>query len=79
VFARAQRVSGLRELVTAMWLPLRHCLERRRDAYVELTAGAKPRTRAAAGIWSTNRAIRDAERALMLQAEVSDKPMATDQ
>jgi hypothetical protein len=31
-----------------------------------LTAGAKSRTKDAAGIWSTNRAIRDAERALTL-------------
>ena len=40
---------------------------------------AKPRTKAAAGIWSTNRAIRDAERALAEQAEVSYKRMVTDQ
>jgi hypothetical protein len=46
---------------------------------LELTAGAKPRTKAAAGIWSTKRAIRDAERALTEQAEISYKRMVTDQ
>jgi hypothetical protein len=46
---------------------------------LELTAGAKPRTKAAAGIWSTNRAIRDAERALTDQAEISYRRMVTDQ
>jgi hypothetical protein len=44
-----------------------------------LTISTKPRTRAAAGIWSTNRAIRDAERALTLQAEISYQRMVTDQ
>jgi hypothetical protein len=42
---------------------------------LELTAGAKPRTKAAAGIWSTNRAIRDAEWALTEQAEISYRRM----
>ena len=42
---------------------------------LEVTAGAKPRTRAAAGIWS----IRDAERALTEQAEISYQRMVTDQ
>jgi hypothetical protein len=46
---------------------------------LELTAGAKPRTKAAAGIWSTTRAIRDAERALTLHAEISYQRMVTDQ
>ena len=46
---------------------------------LELTAGAKPRTKAAAGIWSTNRAIRDAERALAEQAEISYQRTVTDQ
>ena len=52
-------------------------LEKLRE--LELTAGAKPRPKAAAGVWSTNRAIRDAERALTLQAEISYRRMVTDQ
>ena len=46
---------------------------------LELTAGAPPRTKAAAGIWSTNRAILHAERALAEQAEISYQRMVTDQ
>jgi hypothetical protein len=49
----------------------RPALTKKKLRELELTAGAKPRTKAAAGIWSTNRAIRDAERALTLQAEIS--------
>ncbi len=44
---------------------------------LELTAGAQPRTKKAAGVWSTNRAIRDAERELAEQAEASYKRMVT--
>ena len=46
---------------------------------VELTAGAPARSKQAAGIWSTNRAILHAERALAEQAEVSYQRMVTDQ
>ena len=57
----------------------RPALTKKKLRELELTAGAKPRTKAAAGIWSTNRAIRDAERALTLQAEISYQRMVTDQ
>jgi transposase len=81
-------VATARKLAILFW-----CMLRRRQDYahqrpaltkkklreLELTAGAKPRTKDAAGIWSTNRAIRDAERALTEQAEVSYKRMVSDQ
>ncbi len=57
----------------------RPALTKKKLRELELTAGAKPRTKDAAGIWSTNRAIRDAERALTEQAEVSYQRMVTDQ
>jgi transposase len=57
----------------------RPALTKKKLRELELTAGAKPRTKAAVGIWSTNRAIRDAERALTEQAEISYKRMVTDQ
>ncbi len=46
---------------------------------LELKGGAPRRTEAAAGIWSSNRAIRHAERQLAEQAEVSYKRLAQDQ
>ena len=81
-------VATARKLAILSW-----CMLRRRQDYdhqrpaltkkklreLELTAGAKPRTKDAAGVWSTNRAIRDAERALLEQAEVSYKRMVSDQ
>jgi transposase len=91
---RARRGHGRAIVATARRLAvLFWCMLRRREDYahqrpgltkkklceLELTAGAKPRTKAAAGVWSTNRAIRDAERALTLQAQVSYKRMVTDQ
>jgi len=54
-------------------------LTKKKQRQLELTAGAPARTRQAAGIWSTNRAILHAERALAEQAEVSYKRMVTDQ
>jgi len=57
----------------------RPALTKQKLRELELTAGAQPRTRTAAGIWSANRAIRDAERALTLQAETSYHRMVTDQ
>ncbi|MGZ6640186.1 MAG: hypothetical protein ACXVII_46220 [Solirubrobacteraceae bacterium] len=44
---------------------------------LELTTGAPARSEAAAGVWSANRAIRQAERAGE-QAEASYKRMVTD-
>ena len=81
-------VATARKLAVLFWCMLtrsedyahqRPALTKKKLRELELTAGAKPRTKDAAGIWSTNRAIRDAERALTLQAEVSYKRMVTDQ
>ncbi len=57
----------------------RPALTKKKLRQLELTAGAPGRTKAAAGIWSTNRTILHAERALALQAEVSYRRMVTDQ
>ena len=46
---------------------------------LEITAGAPRYAKTARGIWSTNRAIREAERRLAEQAEVSYKRMVKDQ
>jgi transposase len=46
---------------------------------LEITAGAPKNTRKAAGVWSTNVMMRDAERALAQQAETSYKRMVQDQ
>jgi transposase len=46
---------------------------------LELTAGAPKYTKAASGIWSSNHAIRQAERQLAAQAETSYKRLVTDQ
>jgi transposase len=46
---------------------------------LEITAGAPKNTRKAAGVWSTNDMMRDAERALAEQAEASYKRMVQDQ
>ena len=46
---------------------------------LELTAGTPKYTKAAAGIWSANDAVREAERALAEQAELSYKRMVQDQ
>ena len=81
-------VATARKLAILFWCMLRRgqdyahqrpALTKKKLRELELTAGAKPRTKAAAGIWSTNRAIRDAERALTLQAEISYQRMVTDQ
>ncbi len=53
-------------------------LTRKKLRRLELTAGAPARSNAAAGIWSTNRAIRQAERELAEQAEASYKRMVKD-
>jgi hypothetical protein len=46
---------------------------------LEITAGAPRYAKTAAGIWSSNHAIRQAERRLAEQAEVSYKRMVIDQ
>jgi transposase len=81
-------VATARKLAVLFW-----CMLRRHEDYahqrpalmstklrqLELTAGAKPRTTCTAGTWETNRLLRDAERALAEQAEISYKRMVTDQ
>jgi transposase len=59
-------VATARKLTVLFWCMLtrgedyahqRPALTKKKQRQLELTAGAKPRTKAAAGIWSTNRAI----------------------
>jgi transposase len=80
-------VAAARKLTVLFW-----CLLTREEQYahqqpsltakklrrLELTAGAKRYDTKAAGIWSTNQAIREAERALALQAEASYVRMVRD-
>jgi transposase len=81
-------VAAARKLATLFWCMLtrgqdyahqRPALTKKKLRELELAAGANPRTKAAAGVWSTNRAIHDAERALTLQAEISYQRMVTNQ
>jgi transposase len=81
-------VATARKLTVLFWCMLRRsedyahqrpALTKKKFRQLELTAGAPARTRAATGIWSTNRAILHAERALAEQAEVSYQRMVTDQ
>jgi transposase len=81
-------VATARKLTVLFWCMLtrgedyahqRPALTKKKHRQLELTAGAKPRTKAAAGVWGTNRAILHAERAMAEQAEVSYKRMVTDQ
>ena len=81
-------VATARKLSILFWCMLRRsedyahqrpALTKKKLRELELTAGAKPRTKQAAQVWSTNRAIIDAERALAQQAEVSYQRMVTDQ
>jgi transposase len=81
-------VATARKLAVLFWCMLsrgedyahqRPALTKKKLRQLELTAGAPARSKDAAGIWSTNRAILHAERALAEQAEVSYKRMVTDQ
>ena len=81
-------VATARKLTVLFWCMLtrgedyahqRPALTKKKLRQLELTAGAPARTKAAAGIWSTNRAILHAERSLTEQAEVSYQRMVTDQ
>ena len=81
-------VATARKLAVLFWCMLtrgedyahqRPALTKKKQRQLELTAGAPARSKASAGIWSTNRAILHAERALAEQAEVSYKRMVTDQ
>ena len=81
-------VATARKLAVLFWCMLRRgedyahqrpALTKKKLRQLELTAGAPARTKAAAGIWSTNRAVLHAERALAEQAEVSYQRMVKDQ
>jgi transposase len=81
-------VATARKLAVLFWCMLRRsedyahqrpALTKKKLRQLELTAGAPARTKHAAGIWSTNRAILHAERALALQAEVSYRQLVKDQ
>jgi transposase len=81
-------VATARKLTVLFWCMLtrgedyahqRPALTKKKQHQLELTAGAPARSKQAAGIWSTNRAILHAERALAEQAEVSYQRMVTDQ
>jgi transposase len=81
-------VATARKLTVLFWCMLtrgvdyahqRPALTKKKLRQLELTAGARARTKAAAGIWSTNRAILHAERELALQAEASYQRMVKDQ
>jgi transposase len=76
-------VATARKMTVLFWCMLRRgedyahqrpALTKKKLRQLELTAGAKPRTKQADGIWSTNTAIRDAERALGLQAADGHRP-----
>src|SRR3954464_473212 len=53
-------------------------LTKRKLRRLEITAGAPRYAKSACGIWSTNQAIREAERELAHQAETSYKRLVTD-
>ena len=81
-------VATARKLAVLFW-----CMLKRREDYahqqpsltkkklrrLELTAGAPKYTKTARGTWSSNDAIRQAERALATQAEASYKRLVQDQ
>ena len=81
-------MATARKLAVLFW-----CMLKRREDYahqqpsltkkklrqLELTAGAPKYAKTARGIWSSNLAIRQAERQLAEQADVSDRRMVTDQ
>jgi transposase len=81
-------VATARKLAVLFWCMLTRSedyahqqpsLTRKKLRRLEITAGAPKYTRRAAGIWSTNDLMRDAELELARQAEASYKRMAQDQ
>ncbi len=81
-------VATARKLAVLFWCMLTRSedyahqqpsLTRKKLRRLEITAGAPKYTRRAAGIWSTNDLMREAELELALQAEASYKRMVTDQ
>src|SRR4051794_12692538 len=81
-------VATARKLAVLFW-----CMLKRREDYahqqpsltkkklrrLELTAGAPKYAKSAAGVWSANDAVREAERELARQAETSYKRLVQDQ
>ena len=81
-------VATARKLAILFWCMLNRSedyahqqpsLTRKKLRRLEITAGAPKNTPRAAGIWSTNEMMREAELELARQAEVSYKRMVTDQ
>jgi transposase len=81
-------VATARKLAVLFWCMLTRgedyahqqpSLTKKKLRRLEITAGAKKNTRSAAGIWSTNDLMRQAERELAQQAEASYKRMVQDQ
>jgi transposase len=81
-------VATARKLAVLFWCMLTRgedyahqqpSLTARKLRRLEITAGAKKNTRSAAGIWSTNDLMGQAERELAQQAEASYKRMVQDQ
>ena len=77
--ANSRSCSGACSPVQQDYAHQRPALTKKKLRQLELTAGAPARTKHAAGIWSTNRAILHAERALAEQAEVSYQQLVKDQ
>jgi transposase len=81
-------VATARKLAVLFWCMLTRSedyahqqpsLTKKKLRRLEITAGAKKNTRSAAGIWSTNDMMRQAERELAQQAELSYQRMVNDQ
>jgi transposase len=81
-------VATARKLAVLFWCMLTRgedyahqqpSLTKKKLRQLEITAGAPKRTKTAAGIWSTNVTIRQAERQLAQQAEASYRRMVKDQ
>jgi hypothetical protein len=81
-------VATARKLAVLFWNMLRRgedyahqqpSLTKKKLRRLEITAGAAKHAKSAAGVWSTNDVMRDAERQLALQAEASYRRMVSDQ
>jgi hypothetical protein len=81
-------VATARKLAVLFWCMLTRgedyahqqpSLTKKKLRRLELTAGAPKHAKTARGIWSTNQAIRQAERQLAQQAEASYQRMVKDQ
>src|SRR6201986_5598951 len=81
-------VATARKLAVLFWCMLTRSqdyahqqpsLTRKKLRRLEITAGAPKNTPRAAGVWATNEMMREPERKLARQAEVSYKRMVTDQ